>query len=51
MNSDPPKIEDDEFDQLWLDEAERRLERYDSGETSARDIGSALSEIEKRLLT
>ena len=44
---DPGKDED--VDELWLDEAERRLERYARGETSARNIDTALSEIEKKL--
>jgi putative addiction module component (TIGR02574 family) len=44
---DPGKDED--VDELWLTEAERRLKEYDEGRASARDIDDALSEIEKQL--
>ena len=44
---DPGK--DEEVDELWLAEAERRLKEYDQGTASARDIDDALSEIEKQL--
>jgi putative addiction module component (TIGR02574 family) len=44
---DPGKDED--VDELWLSEAERRLKEYDDGEASARDIDDALSEIENQL--
>jgi putative addiction module component (TIGR02574 family) len=44
---DPGKDED--VDELWLTEAERRLTEYDEGTASARNIDDALSEIEKQL--
>jgi putative addiction module component (TIGR02574 family) len=44
---DPGKDED--VGDLWLDEAERRLKRYDEGKTEARDAVEALSEIERQL--
>ena len=44
---DPGKDED--VAELWLDEAERRLKRYDEGKTDARDAGEAISEIERQL--
>lgn len=44
---DPGKDED--VEELWLTEAERRLKAYDEGTASARDIDDALSEIEKQL--
>jgi putative addiction module component (TIGR02574 family) len=44
---DPGKDED--VDELWLTESERRLKAYDDGTTSARDIDDALTEIEKQL--
>lgn len=44
---DPGKDED--VDELWLTEAERRLKAYDEGTASARDIDDALSEIDKEL--
>jgi putative addiction module component (TIGR02574 family) len=44
---DPGK--DEEVDELWLAEAERRLKEYDEGTASARDIDDALLEIEKQL--
>ena len=33
-------------DELWLDEAERRLKKYDEGATEAQDAEEAISEIE-----
>jgi putative addiction module component (TIGR02574 family) len=44
---DPGKDED--VDELWLAEAERRLRQYDEGKADARDIDDALSEIEQQL--
>jgi putative addiction module component (TIGR02574 family) len=44
---DPGKDED--VEELWLTEAERRLKAYDEGTASARDIDEALSEIENQL--
>ena len=40
---------DEDVDQLWLDEAERRLERYDAGATKALDAEEAIAEIERQL--
>ncbi len=40
---------DEDVDELWLDEAERRLERYDSGQSEAQDADQALSDIETQL--
>ena len=44
---DPGKDED--VDELWLAEAERRLRDYDSGKTKARNADDALAENEKQL--
>ena len=41
--------EDEDADELWLDEAERRLADYDSGKTVARPADDAFSEIKQRL--
>ena len=41
--------EDEDAEQVWLDEAERRLEAYDSGSTTPRPAEDALAEIERRL--
>jgi hypothetical protein len=41
--------EDENVDELWLEEAERRLSRYDEAVTEARDAEEAFSEIERRL--
>ena len=43
---DPGKNEN--VEELWLTEAERRLKEYDDGTISARDIDEALLEIEKQ---
>lgn len=40
---------DDGVDDLWLDEAERRLQNYDKGLTDARDAEEAIVEIERQL--
>jgi len=40
---------DEDVDQLWLDEAERRLREHDQGVTQARDAEEAMSEIERQL--
>lgn len=40
---------DDSVDDLWLDEAERRLQNYDKGLTAARDAEEAIAEIEREL--
>ena len=44
---DPGKDED--VDEVWLAEAERRLRDYDSGKTKARNANDALEEIEQQL--
>ena len=44
---DPGKEED--VDELWLSEAERRLKEYDSGKTKARNVDDVLAEIEQQL--
>ena len=41
--------EDEDVSEIWLAEAERRLEAYDEGTIEARDIDDALCEIEQRL--
>ena len=40
---------DEDVDQLWLDEAERRLEHYDAGATKALDAEEVIAEIERQL--
>ncbi len=40
---------DDSVDDLWLEEAERRLQNYDKGLTDARDAEEAIAEIERQL--
>ena len=40
---------DEDTDDLWLEEAERRLEDYDKGLTDARDAEEAIAEIERQL--
>lgn len=44
---DPGKDED--VSELWLDEADRRLAAYDSGDTHARDADEVFSEVERQL--
>jgi Putative addiction module component len=41
--------QDEDVNQLWLDEAELRLRKYDAGGTHARDAEEAISDIERRL--
>ncbi len=41
--------EDEDADELWLDEAERRLSDYDSGKTEAIPADDVFSEIEQKL--
>jgi hypothetical protein len=43
-----PGIDEDAAD-LWLEEAERRLEKYDQGITDTMDVDDALAEIERQL--
>lgn len=40
---------DEDVDELWLDEAERRLREYDRGAKRARDAEEAISAIERQL--
>jgi putative addiction module component (TIGR02574 family) len=40
--------QDEDVDELWLDEAERRLNRYDEGTSEARDADEVISEIERQ---
>jgi putative addiction module component (TIGR02574 family) len=39
---------DEDVSDLWLEEAQRRLEAFDAGETSARDADEVLSDIRAR---
>lgn len=41
--------EDQDAEQVWLDEAERRLSDYRSGKTTARPANEVFSEIEQKL--
>jgi len=41
--------EDEDVDAVWLDEAERRLERYDESASEAHDAEDVISEIERRI--
>lgn len=41
--------QDEDVDELWLDEAERRLREYDAGTTEAVDAEEAINEIERHL--
>ena len=41
--------QDEDVDQLWLQEAERRLQKHDRGATQARDADEAVSKIEHQL--
>jgi hypothetical protein len=38
-----------EWEQAWMEEVRRRVERFDGGETTARDAREALAEIQARL--
>ena len=40
---------DEDVDELWLNEAERRLREYDGGAIQARDADEAVYEIERQL--
>jgi putative addiction module component (TIGR02574 family) len=40
---------DEDVDELWLAEAERRLAEYDGGRTQAEDADEAISDIERNL--
>jgi len=41
--------EDEDVEELWLDEAERRLADYDAGKSKARSADEVFCEIEKKL--
>lgn len=41
--------EDEDVEELWLDEAERRLAEYDAGRADARPAEEVFAEIEKKL--
>jgi hypothetical protein len=41
--------QDENVEELWLDEAERRLMKYDEGATEAEDADEAISDIERNL--
>ena len=41
--------QDENVEGLWLDEAERRLMKYDAGATQAEDADEAISDIERNL--
>ena len=41
--------DDEDVEELWLDEAERRLAAYDAGKTEARSADEVFAEIEKKL--
>ena len=41
--------EDEDVEELWLDEAERRLSEYDAGKSQARPADEVFAEIEKKL--
>lgn len=41
--------QDENVEELWLDEAERRLKKYDEGATQADDADEAISDIERNL--
>ena len=41
--------EDEDAEELWLDDAERRLADYDSGKTVAIPVDEVFSEIEQKL--
>ncbi len=40
---------DEDVSELWLDEAERRLRKYDEGGARARDAEEVISDIERHL--
>lgn len=41
--------DDEDVEELWLDETERRLADYDAGKTEARSADEVFAEIEKNL--
>jgi len=40
---------DEDADEFWLDEAEKRLSEYDSGKIESRPVKDVISEIKSRL--
>jgi len=40
---------DEDTEELWLDEAERRISEYDAGNTEARPVDEIIAEIEQKL--
>ena len=40
---------DEDAEELWLDEAERRLADYGAGKTKARSVDDVISEIKSKL--
>ena len=40
---------DEDAEELWLDEAERRLAEYDAGKTKSRPVNDVVSEIKSKL--
>jgi putative addiction module component (TIGR02574 family) len=41
--------DDEDVEELWLDEAERRLADYEAGKTESRPADEVFAEIEKKL--
>ncbi len=41
--------EDEDVEELWLDEVERRLADYDAGKTESRPADEVFTEIDKKL--
>lgn len=41
--------DDEDAEELWLDEAERRLREYEAGSTVARPANDVISEIRRKL--
>ena len=39
---------DEDAEELWLEEAERRLEDYDAGRTKSRPVNDVISEIQSK---
>jgi hypothetical protein len=40
---------DEDTEAMWLDEAEKRLEAYDAGETQSRQVNDVIAEIKSGL--
>lgn len=40
---------DEDTEELWLDEAERRISEFDAGNTEARPVDEVIAEIEQKL--